>query len=47
LGWLSAMGDPLSEVRILHANFSRASAFFIFFEKSQISTFAPWFGDHF
>ena len=39
MGWLFASGDPRSEVRILHAKPSRASAFFIYFEKSAVCIF--------
>ena len=39
MGWLFASGDPRSEVRILHAKPSRASAFFIYFEKSAVCLF--------
>ena len=39
MGWLFALGDPRSEVRILHAKPSRASAFFIYFEKSAVCIF--------
>ena len=39
MGWLFALGHPRSEVRILHSNPSRASAFFIYFEKSAVCIF--------
>ncbi len=39
MGWLSALDDPRSEVRILHGNRSRASGFFIYFKKSAVRTF--------
>jgi hypothetical protein len=39
LGWLFALGVARSEERILHGNRSRASGFFIYFEKSAVCVF--------